>query len=75
MSYSNYLKKMAYLIELLNQENTGCADCLARKIGVSRRSIFRYMDELRMKDAEIFFSKSKETYKLKNNFSFMKDFL
>jgi len=75
MSYSNYLKKMAYLIELLNIENTGCPDSLAKKIGVSRRTIFRYMDELRLKDADISFSRSKGTYFLKNNFSFTKDFL
>jgi len=75
MSYSNYLKKMAWLIELLKQENTGCADCLSKKIGVSRRTIFRYLDEFRMKGADISFSKNKGSYKLKNNFSFTKDFL
>ena len=75
MSFTMYLKKMAYLIELLNDENPECPDCLAKKIGVSRRTIFRYMDELRLKDADISFSKSKGTYYLKNNFSFTKDFL
>ena len=75
MGYSNYLRRIAYLIELLNNENTGCPDCLAKKIGVSRRTIFRYMDELRLKDADISFSKTKGTYYLKNNFSFTKDFL
>jgi predicted DNA-binding transcriptional regulator YafY len=75
MSYSNYLKKMAWLIELLKQENTGCADCLSKKIGVSRRTIFRYLDELRLKGADICFSKCKRTYYLKNNFNFTKDFL
>ena len=66
---------MAWLIELLKQENTGCAVCLSKKIGVSRRTIFRYLDELRMKGADISFSKSKVSYKLNNNFSFTKDFL
>ena len=75
MGYSNYLRRIAYLIELLNNEDTGCPDCLAKKIGVSRRTIFRYMDELRLKDADISFSKTKGTYYLINNFSFTKDFL
>lgn len=75
MSYSIYLNKMAYLIELLKQENTGCADCLSKKIGVSRRTFFRYLDELRPKGADICFSKSKRTYYLKNVFNFAEDFL
>ena len=75
MSYSKYLHKMAYLVELIKQENTGCADCLARKISVSRRTLFRYLDELRPKGADICYSKSKKTYFLKNNFNFTEDFL
>jgi len=75
MTYSNYLKKMAYLVELLNNGNTGCADSLSKKIGVSRQTIFRYLDELRLKGANICFSKCKRTYYLKNNFNFTKDFL
>ena len=67
--------KMDRLVELLEQENTGPADCLACKLMVSRRTIFRYFDELRMKGAVICYSKSKETYYLNNNFSFTEDFL
>jgi predicted DNA-binding transcriptional regulator YafY len=54
--------KIAWLVELLKQENTGCADCLAKELMVSRRTIFRYLDELRLKGAVICYSKSKETY-------------
>ena len=75
MSYSNYLMKMDRLVELLNQENTGSSDCLARKLMVSRRTIFRYLDELRLKGAEIGYSKNKESYYFDNNFSFTEDFL
>ena len=75
MGYSDYLRKIAWLIELLKQENTGCADCLAIRLCVSRRTVFHYMDELRLKGADISFSKSKRTYYLKNKFSFTEDFL
>jgi predicted DNA-binding transcriptional regulator YafY len=75
MSYSNYLVKMDSLIEMLKHENTGPADCLAQKLRVSRRTIFRYFDEMRLKGAEIGYSKSKESYYLNNNFSFTEDFL
>lgn len=75
MNYSTYLEKMAWLIELIEKENTGPADSLAMKIGVSRRTIFRYLDELRLKGADIFFSRSKGTYCMKNDFNFRKNFL
>jgi predicted DNA-binding transcriptional regulator YafY len=75
MSYTNYLMKIERLVELIKQGNTGTADCLACKLRVSRRTIFRYFDELRMKGAVISYSKSRETFYLENNFSFTKDFL
>ena len=75
MGYSDYLRKLAWLIELLKQENTGCSDCLATRLCVSKRTVFRYLDELRQKGADISFSKCKRTYYLKNNFSFTEDFL
>ena len=74
MSYSDYFEKLFYLVDLLNQENTGSADILAEKLNVSRRTVFRYLDDLRLKGAVIGFSKSKKTYYLKNDFNFIKDF-
>jgi predicted DNA-binding transcriptional regulator YafY len=70
MSYSDYLEKLLYLVDLLNHGNTGSADILAKKLNVSRRTIFRYLDELRMKGAVIGFSKIKKTYYLKNKSNF-----
>ncbi|MDP3644756.1 MAG: HTH domain-containing protein [Bacteroidota bacterium] len=66
---------MDRLVELLKKKNTGPADCLARKLMVSRRTIFRYFDEMRLKGAVISYSKSKETYCLENKFNFTEDFL
>jgi len=67
--------KIVWLIELLKQENTGPADCLAWKLMVSRRTIFRYFDELRQYGAVICYSKSRESYCLENNFNFTEDFI
>jgi len=75
MSCSNYLSKMNRLVELLKQGNTGCAVSLAKRLRISRHSVFRYLEELRLKGAEIGYSKSKESYYLNNNFSFTADFL
>ena len=71
---SNYIKKMPWLSELLRQENTGCTDCLSRTLCVLRWKIYCYL-ELRLKGADIYFSKCKRRYYLKNNFCFTKDFL
>jgi len=75
MSYSEYLQKIFYLVDLLNQGNAGPADILAKKLNVSRRTLFRYMDELRLKGAVIDFSKREKTYFLKNEFDFSQIFL
>lgn len=75
MSYSDYFEKLFYLVDLLNQRNAGSPDVLAKKLNVSRRTIFRYLDELRMKGADISFSKKEKTYFLENKFDFSKIFL
>ena len=72
MSYYNYLEKLFYLAELIKQEKTGTAANLAEKLKVSERTIFRYLDELRMNGAYIDYSKRQKTYILKNNFDLKK---
>ncbi|MDD4756207.1 MAG: helix-turn-helix domain-containing protein [Prolixibacteraceae bacterium] len=75
MSDFDYLRKLFYLAELLEQENAGTANSLAEKLDVSERTVFRYLDELRMKGAVIDYSKSQKSYILKNNFDLKKVFL
>ncbi|MGV8139386.1 MAG: helix-turn-helix domain-containing protein [Mangrovibacterium sp.] len=48
---------------------------MAEKLNVSRRTVFRYLDELHTKGAVITFSKREKTYLLENEFDFSKDFL
>jgi predicted DNA-binding transcriptional regulator YafY len=68
MSYSEYLQKLIFLAELLEKEKTGTAGNLAKKLDVSRRTVFRHLDELRENGADISYSKSKKSYVLKNKF-------
>ncbi|NLO69532.1 MAG: helix-turn-helix domain-containing protein [Porphyromonadaceae bacterium] len=75
MSDFDYLRKLFYLTELLEQEKTGTADSLAEKLDVSRRTVFRYLDELRTNGADIGYSKIQKSYILQNNFDFKKVFL
>ncbi len=74
MSYFDYLKKLFYLTELLEKESAGTACSLAEKLNVSERTVFRYLDDLRMNGAVIDYSRSKRTYMLKNNFDLMNIF-
>lgn len=75
MRDSEYFQKIFYLVDLLNQGNAGSADILAKKLNVSRRTLFRYLDELQLKGAVIDFSQREKTYFLKNKFDFGKIFL
>jgi len=74
MSDFDYLRKLLYLAELLEQGNAGTACSLAEKLHVSERTVFRYLDELRMNGADIDYSQSRRTYILKNNFNFKEVF-
>ncbi len=75
MSYSDYLKKLSFLNDLLKQGDTGTAEDLAGKLNVSRRTVFRYLDELRINGAVIGYSKIQKTYYFKNKFIFNINFL
>lgn len=75
MSDYDYLRKLFYLAELLEQGNTGTACVLAKRLVVSRRTVFRYLDELRLYGADIDYCQIKKTYFLKNYFDFKKVFL
>ncbi len=74
MANTNCFLKMLRLIKYLEDDYSGTAEELAAEINVSRRTLFRYLDELRDSGAEIEYSKSLNSYSLKNNFNFFEDF-
>ena len=47
MAYESYCRKMESLHHYIKRECTGNADELAGKIGVSRRTLFYYLETLR----------------------------
>ncbi len=65
---------MAQLVEFIKRENRGTSEELATRMQISRRTLFRYLDELRSLGAEIEFCKCKNTYILKNEFNFFESF-
>ncbi len=71
MSYLQYLQRMDYLIHLIKQERTGHAKELAQKLGISRSTLFRYLDELRDYGALIKFSTRKKTFYFEEDFDFI----
>ncbi len=68
MSYLEHFDRLFYLVKLIKQEKTGNAANLSKKLGIKRRTLFRYLEELRMIGADICYCKIRKTYFLKNNF-------
>lgn len=48
--------------QLIKRENTGTPCEFARKLGISKSQLYNCLDELRIRGAEINYSKIKESY-------------
>ncbi|WP_297337284.1 HTH domain-containing protein [Algoriphagus sp.] len=54
---------MKLLIELIEKKKTGSPEELARKIGVTKRTVFHILDDLRLcLEKEITYSKEEKSY-------------
>jgi len=74
MGYQACFNRKVRLVELINSECTGNPDCLAEKLGVSRRTVFRYLDELKDSGAKITFSIQLDSYVFEEEFNFFEAF-
>ena len=74
MSNQNYVLKMAQLVGFLKNEVGGTADQLAEKMNISRRTMFRYLEELRDIGAEIEYCRENNSYFIRNEFDFLETF-
>lgn len=74
MSNQNHYLKIHQLLDILESNCPGTSDEIAEKLNVSRRTLFRYLEELRDRGAIIEYCKCGRTYSLKNNFDFFKVF-
>ncbi|MCF8360953.1 MAG: helix-turn-helix domain-containing protein [Prolixibacteraceae bacterium] len=67
MSYSEFLMKLESLESQIKIENTGTAEELASKLGLSRRTVFNYLELLKDKGYNIEFCRYKRTYYFKED--------
>lgn len=58
-----YYERTKLLIELIEKKKTGSPEELARKIGVTKRTVFHILDDLRLcLEKEITYSKEEKSY-------------
>ncbi len=55
---------------LIRRRGTGCPDDFARRVAVSRATLFRYLNELRNLGATIEYCTSRESYFYSEKFDF-----
>lgn len=56
------IKRFVRLHELIKRKSTGDPQAFADRMGVSRATLFRYLDELRDLSADIDYDKEKPSY-------------
>lgn len=57
-----YINRLLQIDQLIRQRRTGNAMQFAEKIGVSRRQVYNYLDDLKNLDMEIDYDRMNETY-------------
>ena len=62
MTYMDHLKLIKRLHLFIKRKATGCPESLARKLGVSEPTVYRYIRDLRNMGAPIFFDRDRQSY-------------
>ena len=62
MGYREYANRIELLKELIKKERTGTSYELAKKMNVSRRTVFDYLSQLRDEGLNIDYNWKKKTY-------------
>jgi predicted DNA-binding transcriptional regulator YafY len=62
MGYIDHLRLLEKIHHLIDRECTGPSTEFARKLGISRRKLFRILEELRDGGIEINYSHKKRSY-------------
>ncbi|WP_256007185.1 MULTISPECIES: helix-turn-helix domain-containing protein [Pedobacter] len=57
-----YFDRLDYLNELIRKRNTGSPEQLAKKLSVSERTVFEYVDILRSLGADVRYSRTRRSY-------------
>ena len=62
MTIFKTIEKLSQLHYLVKNERTGSPQYLAKRLGMSRASLYRLIEDLKLHDAPIEYSRSKETF-------------
>ncbi len=62
MRFNDKKQKIDYLIQLIEKEETGSVLALSNRLCVCKRTLFRYMDELRESGYLIGYCKIRKSY-------------
>jgi predicted DNA-binding transcriptional regulator YafY len=62
MKHKKYLERYRRIQDLIYAEKTGSADEFAYRIGISRRMLFNYLDDLKDMGLEIEYCRKRKTY-------------
>ena len=65
MKYLDNLHRLERLEQLIRMKAAGNAKALAKKMGVSRSTLFNLMEILRAEGKEIIYDRFRKTYKFK----------
>ncbi|WP_410478519.1 HTH domain-containing protein [Pedobacter gandavensis] len=58
----HYFDKLEYLDRLIYCKSTGAPDYLAKKLNISKRTVFDYINILKSLGAEVKYCRQKKTY-------------
>ncbi|MEM9917955.1 MAG: HTH domain-containing protein [Bacteroidota bacterium] len=67
MRFIDYRNKLVRLHQLINRKGTGDPAALARRLDISRASVFRYLNDLKDMGADIRYCKNRQSYQYEDN--------
>ncbi len=67
MNYIKHIERLEKIDKLIRKRRTGTPEELARNIGVSRRQLYNYLDELRSYGVEINYFRVCQSYRYTSN--------
>ncbi|WAC41495.1 hypothetical protein [Pedobacter sp. SL55] len=68
MKLFEYIERINLLHKLISERRTGCPEKLAKRLGISKGRVYQLVEELRMKNVPITYSRKLETYYYTNEY-------
>lgn len=62
MKLFEYIERINLLHKLISERRTGCPEKLAKRLGISKGRVYQLIEELRIKNVPIAYSRLLETY-------------